>query len=200
MKKTIMVLSIFLLFALLAMSACNRNNDVQEQITSQNENSPVFNENHSVNEINPQQELSVGQTDVLNKIRDPFVAGLMEQWSDELSMTLDEIFDYILKLSGFEYLFDLRSDVSSLTNTVGVESSHFIDISAQAYTFVRLIDVVNGWSEKFGMTIEEMMEYHAQEAFGTSRFADELGLEVDEFKNVLINVSTAINFVLIDRR
>jgi len=134
----------------------------------------------------------------------------MDRWSDELGMTIDEIFDYILAMGNYEYFLDTTVDVSALVNRISFDSvdlsvntRDFINTVSQAYTATRLVDMVNGWSTQLGMTIGEMIEYFSQEPVGTSRLADELGVSVDDFQFALIQVDTAFNSAnadIVDRR
>jgi len=142
---------------------------------------------------------ATGQASTSNRIRQFhssffWIADTMDRWSDELGMTIDEIFDYTIAAGSSDLFIQTNADVSALVNRVSFDSldssintRDFINIVSQAYTVTRLLNIVNGWADELGMTIDEIIAYSGD----MSRLFNILGVEFDDFHNALTQVNTA---------
>ena len=137
------------------------------------------------------------QTDTLGRIRmaHPSVADEMSEWSAQLNMTIDEIFDYVRAATrldyGFDYLIEGGMDVGELAARVGESSDSFMSVVHIAYGATRSVDVAHRWAFELGMTALDLVDY----VFGGNNarhIADTLGVEWGEFTNVLAVAGTAI--------
>ena len=209
MRKLLMPLA-FVMVMMLAFTACGTN--ANEPITVEQTTTTTHDSQDNV-QTTPQEPQNTpsdsatgaqtGQADTSDRIRQFHstlvdIADTMDRWADELDMTIDEIFDYVLAHGSNEILIQNDADVSALVSTIsfdsldsGINTRDFINTVSQAYTVTRLLDIVNGWANELSMTVDEMIEYFSEEAVGTSRLADELGVEFDNFQFALIQVDTA---------
>ncbi|MCL2386611.1 MAG: hypothetical protein FWC89_03575 [Defluviitaleaceae bacterium] len=137
----------------------------------------------------------------------PWIGAIMDNWADELGMTIDEIFDNVREASRFEYIFENDIELSHLADVVGLSSSDFASLVQQAYVATRSIDVVNRWASELDMTVDELYEAFEQdeiempwEEFMAAVFRGEpvfsplsesLGVDWYQFQFVLSSVSTA---------
>jgi len=145
----------------------------------------------------------IGQISTSDRIRQfhsslVWIADTMDRWAGELDMTIDEIFDYVLAVSNYTYFFDTTSDVSALVNTISFDSldasvntRDFFNALHSAYTVTRLLDLVNGWASELDMTLDEILAYSGD----MSRLSNVLGIGVDDFINVIVQVSTAFSAI-----
>lgn len=156
-------------------------------------------------------------TNTLHRIReffhpdDTWVSDNIERFSNELDMSVDEIFDYVRAASNFDYIFDYgplgNMDVNQLAEKVGSSQTDFMNIVMPGYTVTRHLDLVNTWSAELSMTLDELMEIFIAEGAPVpfnelaelvsrgemvfSPLSESLGIDWYQMQHVLINVSNA---------
>jgi len=209
--RKFLTLLVFTAAIMLAFTACDTNATepiTVEQATPTMQNSQ---QGSQTNEQTSQEPLAApldsvigpqtqtGQADTSDRIRQFHatfigIADTMDRWTNELDMTIDEIFDYVLATGSCDLFIQTNADVSALVNRVSFDSidasvntRDFINTVHQAYTVTRLFDLVNGWADELGMTIDEMTAYSGD----TSRLSNALGIAFEDFRNALTQVNTA---------
>ena len=203
MKKYMFILT-FAVISLLAFTACSEDtaneSNLAEQVVSVTQNNQQHNrtnEQEAQSQHTNHNQFAVEQADTLNRIRlhDDWIADMMGKWSNELDMTVDEIFDYVRAATnldyGFDYLIEGGMDVSELAAKVGESSGGFMGIVHTAYSVTRSVDVTHKWAFELDMTVFNLVDY----VFGgnnSQHLADTLGVEWGEFTNVLAGVGSAL--------
>ena|GEM_PF-1854284 len=106
--------------------------------------------------------------------------GLVQDWADQLGMTVDEILDYVREKSTRDYTFEVGLDVDSLASVVGLTSEEFMFQVLTVYIYQRSTIVVEGWAYELGMTVDEFFDY-MMEGNSLEGFADYIGVDVEQF-------------------
>ena len=202
MKK---ILFLFTLTAamLLVFAACGEN--AAEESNTAEQTTPTTQTNLQDNQASGQASqpasaeilLQTEQDETLNRIRanNEWIADIMSEWSDELGMSADEIFDYVRAATildyGFDYGIEGGMDVSELAAGVGLSSVEFMNMVHIAYSSTRSVDVAHRWAAELDMTAYELVDY----VFGgndSHHLSDALGVEWGEFQTVLSGVGNAL--------
>jgi len=112
---------------------------------------------------------------------------LVNSWTEELGMTVDEILNYIRARSERDYTFEIGLDVDSLASVVGLTSEEFINIVMMIYIQDRSLAVTEGWAYELGMTLDELFDY-MMDGRSMETAANTVGVEVDQFIHVMGSV------------
>jgi len=202
--KKFLIISTLAVVTVFVSTACST--DAVEEASAIEQTAPTTQDNQANEQTSQAQDTapsnSVAQTptnqdDTLNRIyeHNDWAAGIMREWSTELGMTVDEIFDYVRAATTLEYGFDHGieggMDVSELATRVGQTSVGFMDMVHIAYNVTRSVDVARRWAAEVNMTVHELGDY----VFGgndSQHIADTLGVEWGEFQTVLAGVGNAL--------
>jgi len=200
--------------ALLALTACGGNDTNEptatEQITAveqdsqsneQSSQEPQDNQTGSVDESEEEGDSAefatrpIDPNDPLFRLRSDAAFGWLayqiEEWSETLGMSIDEIFDYVRAATTLDYAFDYGieggMDVGELAARVGETSVSFMSLIHTAYDSTRSFDTVERWAGELNMTVYEMVNAFNNDVL--QDMADTLGVEVVEFQTVLAGVA-----------
>jgi len=202
--KKFLILSTVAVAAVFTFAACSTN--AVEETVAIEQTAPTTQATQANEQTSQEQDAApsdavtqtpVAQDDTLDRIyeHNDWAAGIIREWTVELGMTVDEIFDYVRAATTLEYGFDHGieggMDVSELAARVGQSSVGFMDMVHIAYNVTRSVDTARRWAAELDMNVHELGDY----VFGgndSQYLADALGVEWGEFQTVLAGVGNAL--------